>query len=63
MVLVEDARKSLHEVRYRVGEFHGGWMKQTREMAEEAGTNLPEVAVPRMCVIKTQGKHQSGYTL
>jgi len=63
MGLVEDARKSLYDVRHGVGEFHGERMKQTREMAEEAGTNIPKVPVPRMCGIQTQGKHQSGYTL
>ena len=48
MGLVEDTRKILQNVRHRggAGEFHGGWMKQAREMAEEAGTNIP--MVPRM---------------
>ena len=50
MGLVEDTRKSLQDVRHRVKEFHGEWMKRAREMAEEAGTNIP--TVPRMCGIQ-----------
>ena len=49
MGLVEDIRKSLQDVRHRVKEFHGEWMKHAREMAEEAGTSIP--TVPRMCGI------------
>ena len=30
MILVEDTRKSIQDVRHRVGEFHGGWMKRCR---------------------------------
>ena len=46
MGLVEGTRMRLQNVHYRVGEFHGGYMKQACEMAEEAGTNIP--TVPRM---------------
>jgi len=45
MGLVEDTR---------VGEFHRGWMKQAREVAEETGTNIP--MAPCLCEFKCTGK-------
>jgi len=57
MGLVEDTRKSHQDVRHRVKEFHGEWMKQALEMAEEAGTSIP--TVPRMCGIE---KHRENIT-
>jgi len=52
--LVVDTRKSLQDVRHHVDEFHGGWMKLAREMAEEAGTNITMVS--RMCEFKCTEK-------